>query len=1214
MQIVSTRRFRPRACVALVSLVALLLASAWATAPTYADGGGAGVAPLPTQELAPLCRTSGNRIVVVYAHDSESSEPAPAELIRSIVRRMNWKISDQSSLSSSGTRAVKMVVDCNSSGVIQIYDLEAADFSPEGVQAALDEDLFGYPTASLDGSPNGTNAIKYLLFAPDGDFGFLLQARQGYATGLRDDSSKSTTNLNATSTAMALIGGGKTQWETHIPVHELFHTLGAVQGWGGEIGENGLPKQDPESIAPYSSYLHHCVDGADIMCYDDGSGHAPWGKYTNTHCPGSFTAVTIPIDCGKDTYFSGAPGPGNWLATHWNLAGPEDPFLTVAPTQAPQATTNAATGIDSNSATLQATITPKADYATYRFEYGPTTSYGTSVPLPGGRVPGFGSSAINISQALEGLPANTTYHYRVVATNDAGSVQGSDKTVTTTRSPVAVTEVPVVDPSIQTNVTLKGTVNPNGLATTYQFEYGTTTAYGQKVPVTAKEVTSGKLEGGLWHVEEKLSGLSSKTTYHARLVATNADGSGDIGKDVSWTTGLPDPVVETGAATAVTDRTATFTGSIDGHGYQTGYAFEYGTTTAYGQEGGGGYFEHPTGTVFVADLITNLQPNTTYHYRIYALNLEQSPLNLIKGEDKTFTTGPPRPVVELEAATGVEVSLATLHGTVNPEGLASTYHFEYVPDATFQADQPNGFAHATSTTSKSAGSGSSNVAVSEALTGLTPNTTYHVRLVATSANGSTYSEANTFIASAPLVSVEDASKLEGDHATLNGAVNPQGKASTYHFEYVPDATFQADQPNGFVHSISTTSKSAGSGSTDVAVTETLSGLSTNTTYRYRLVASNVNGTAYSETRTLLIPAWTTQTTPNPVPYDNSDLEDTSCLSATSCFAVGYDEYRGNGLVQQWNGTSWSILTSSNAKSGDISCSGNICLVTGNEGGKGVTWKLSKAGQTWGPFNPLTTPTPEGGSSVTLGDVSCSAETACTAVGYYYSESLSGWATLAMRWNGTSWTIQSTPNPSGGEGDTGKLLAVSCPSATSCTAVGTRNSSGIQTFSERWNGTSWSIVSVPKPSGFVEGQLEGVSCASASACMAVGWFRESVSTAVPRKSLSVSWNGSAWSTVATPTPTGAENGVTLSGISCTAANACTAVGRTGGVLPSFVKTESTLAEVWNGSAWSVQTTVNPLTYSRLSGVSCTASSACTAVGKKRPEISAAGTLTLAERWG
>ncbi len=1204
MRVEPRRRSQPSALIALssiVTVVALFLASTSTTAPAYADGAGAAVAPLPTQELAPLCRTSGNRIVVVYAHDSESTEPAPVELIRSIIRRTNWKISDQSSLSSGGARAVKMVVECNSSGAIQVYDLEVPDFTSDTVKAALDADLLGYPTKA-DPNPNGTEAIKYLLLGPEGG----LDRSYGL---IADDSSKSVVNKNAVNTAVAVIGGGKTKWETHTPMHEMFHTFGAVQGWAGEL-EGGLPKAGLESIAPYSSYQRHCVDGADIMCYDDGGGHAPWGNYSNSYCPGSFTGVTIPIDCGKDTYFNAAPAAGTWLATHWNLAGPENPFLTVAPTQAPQATTAAATSVASGGATMQATITPKADYATYYFEYGPTTSYGTSVPVPSGRVPGFGSAAVNVSQAVAGLPAGTTYHYRVVAANDVGSVQGSDKTFTTNHAPVAVTEPAVVDPSNQSNVTLEGNVNPNGLSTTYQFEYGTTTAYGQKVPVPAKNVTTGKSEGGLWHVEEKLTGLSPNTTYHARLVATNADGSGDIGKDVSFTTGLPDPVVQAGPATGVTDRAAMLTGSIDTHGYQTSYSVEYGTTTAYGLELGG-YLPDPTGIISIEQQVEDLQPNTTYHYRISAANLEQSSLNIVAGEDRTFTTGPPRPLAVLEAATGVEGDDAILHGTVNPEGLASTYHFEYVPDATFQADQPNGFANATSTASKSAGSGSSNVAVSEALTGLTPNTTYHVRLVATNANGTTYSKASTFIAPAPQVAIEAATGVEGDDAILHGTVNPEGLASTYHFEYVPDATFQADQPNGFVHATSTASKSAGSGSSSVAVSEAISGLSTNTTYHFRLVATNANGTSYSDPKTLIIPAWIAQSTPNPVPYDHSLLEDASCTSATSCVAVGNDDYRGTGFVQTWDGTSWSILqTLDNASFSGVSCSGNACLITGSKrmGELGATWRLPKilGGKFWGTVNQLTTPTPEGVSTVTLEDVSCSAETACTAVGYHSA------GTLAMRWNGTAWTIQTTPSPSGGEGSGGRLLAVSCPTSTSCTAVGSRSSSGIQTFSERWNGSAWSIASVPKPAVSAEGRLEDVSCASTSACMAVGWFKESTNIATPRKGLSVSWNTSAWSTVATAVPSGAENGVTLTGISCTAANACTAVGRTGGVAPAF-PVESTVAEVWNGSAWAVQSTVNPLAYSRLSAVSCTSSSACTAVGQKRPGNYSAGTQTLVERW-
>jgi hypothetical protein len=231
------------------------------------------------------------------------------------------------------------------------------------------------------------------------------------------------------------------------------------------------------------------------------------------------------------------------------------------------------------------------------------------------------------------------------------------------------------------------------------------------------------------------------------------------------------------------------------------------------------------------------------------------------------------------------------------------------------------------------------------------------------------------------------------------------------------------------------------------------------------------------------------------------------------------------------------------------------------------------------------------------------------VGNYYSESLATQVPLAMRWNGTSWTIQTTPNPSGGEGSEGKLLAVSCPTSTSCTAVGTKVLSGTLAFSERWDGTSWAITSMPKPAGATEGALEDVSCAASTACMAVGWLKEGSG---PRKGLAERWSTSSWSVKSTAVPSGAENGVTLSGVSCMASSACMAVGRTGGV--GVVKAESTLAESWDGSEWSIQSTITPLTYSRLSGVSCTAASTCTAVGKKRPESSAPGTLTLAERWG
>ena len=97
----------------------------------------------------------------------------------------------------------------------------------------------------------------------------------------------------------------------------------------------------------------------------------------------------------------------------------------------------------------------------------------------------------------------------------------------------------------------------------------------------------------------------------------------------------------------------------------------------------------------------------------------------------------------------------------------------------------------------------------------------------------------------------------------------------------------------------------------------------------------------------------------------------------------------------------------------------------------------------------TTPNPAGGSDVILNGVSCASASACTAVGGPPQPATSG-ATLAEGWNGTKWSIQHTPNPTGGS-----LIiqnGVSCTSASACTAVGaSSNGTTTVTLAERWSG-------------------------------------------------------------------------------------------------------------------------------------------------------------------
>jgi hypothetical protein len=220
----------------------------------------------------------------------------------------------------------------------------------------------------------------------------------------------------------------------------------------------------------------------------------------------------------------------------------------------------------------------------------------------------------------------------------------------------------------------------------------------------------------------------------------------------------------------------------------------------------------------------------------------------------------------------------------------------------------------------------------------------------------------------------------------------------------------------------------------------------------------------------------------------------------------------------------------------------------------------------------------------LSAVSCSSASACTAVGSYDD------ATLAEAWNGTKWSVEPTANPTLSKRSS--LSSVSCTSPTACTAVGSYdNSTGTQlTLAETWNGTTWAIQPAPDPTGSRRSSLSGVSCASATACTAVGTFDSSTGDTA---TLAETWNGSTWAIRPTPNPEASNRAhimlLGLSGVSCTSATACTAVGGY-----SYLGDYLTLAEGWNGKTWAIEPT--PKTSGAvLSSVSCTSAAACIAVG-------------------
>ncbi|MEO7397772.1 MAG: CAP domain-containing protein, partial [Ilumatobacteraceae bacterium] len=275
----------------------------------------------------------------------------------------------------------------------------------------------------------------------------------------------------------------------------------------------------------------------------------------------------------------------------------------------------------------------------------------------------------------------------------------------------------------------------------------------------------------------------------------------------------PTPTAATAAATTITASSATVNGTANANGGGfTSYHVEYGTTTAYG----GQTLERVDGTagVTVTEPLSGLAADT-YHFQVVAMNHNGETRSL----DRVFTTtgSPARPLVSTGAATAVTQTTATLNGSVNPAGLATTYHFEYGLTTAYES----------STTSPTAGSDTVAQAAGMAITGLTPGTLYHARMVATNSADTTFGTDIIFTTLAPPIVVTGSATAGVTTATLNGFVNPKGKATTYHFDYGTTTAYGS----------STANLSAGSGSATVASSSALSGLTPGTTYLFRVVAT-----------------------------------------------------------------------------------------------------------------------------------------------------------------------------------------------------------------------------------------------------------------------------------------------------------------------------------------------------------------------------------------
>lgn len=276
-----------------------------------------------------------------------------------------------------------------------------------------------------------------------------------------------------------------------------------------------------------------------------------------------------------------------------------------------------------------------------------------------------------------------------------------------------------------------------------------------------------------------------------------------------------------------------------------------------------------------------------------------------------------------------------------------------------------------------------------------------------------------------------------------------------------------------------------------------------------------------------------------------ELTAVSCPSRRACMAVGISFGRENGAIaERWDGHHWAIepvaapaFVIETTLTGVSCTSPKACIAVGGwqsfgcsgalmERWDGSSWSILPAGSSGNPCGPPGLFTA----------VSCTSATSCMGAGSGFGPPphLSE-IPFAGHWTGTGWSLLRTPNPTQADNS---LSSVSCSSDTACTAVGNYGDGDADflPLAERWDGSRWSLQRPPRPKHPDDTELNSVSCAARAMCVAVGFNapRETSTSVVDV------WQGERWLGQTSPTPLGAVD-TSLSAVSCVSRQVCTAVG-------------------------------------------------------------------------
>ena len=489
------------------------------------------------------------------------------------------------------------------------------------------------------------------------------------------------------------------------------------------------------------------------------------------------------------------------------------------PLTGPEVILGLPTGFSTVDMTLNGYVNPNGVATTALFEYGPTTSYGSSASVP--LVPSNGSTLQNVSAVLPGLTVNTVYHYRLSATNSNGTNRTDDGTFTVT----ITAQPPVVTAQAATAITinsaqLNGQANPNGYSATNAFEISTDDSTWTSMSAAPSPLTGSTAVA----VTAVASGLQANTLYHCRLVSTNAAGT-SRSAEITFTTTADPPLVIPANPGAITSTSATLAGTVVTKNRATTVWFEYGLSTAYGSSTTVQNFAANIASTDVFAAISNLNPGFTYHAHMVA----SSAGGTAYGADVSFQTNAgatASPTVTTGAASGITTTAATLQGSVNANSGLTNAWCEYGTTA----------ALGSQTALTGIGNTSSVVNPALSVTGLQPGTLYYYRIAAQNSLGTSDGSILTFTTAfaPPTATTGGSTPLTTTSVQLTGTVQAQNATTQVFFDYGTDGI-------SFPNSISATPSSL-SGNASTAVSTTLVNLLQGYTYYYRVRAVSSGGT------------------------------------------------------------------------------------------------------------------------------------------------------------------------------------------------------------------------------------------------------------------------------------------------------------------------------------------------------------------------------------